>query len=106
MMPVYVDDMRARFGRMIMCHMLADSEAELLAMADKIGVARKWYQRPGVHKTSTPHFDICLSMKAKAIAAGAVELTRPEGSDELLAVIRRSRAWWLAQGGVHRAVMP
>lgn len=69
-MTVYVDDVKHPFGRMIMCHMWADSEAELLAMADRIGVARKWIQRPP--KASWVHFDISLGMKAKALAAGAV----------------------------------
>jgi hypothetical protein len=27
-----------------MCHMIADSVKKLYAMADKIGVARKWFQ--------------------------------------------------------------
>lgn len=70
-MPVYVDDMRAPFGRLIMCHMVADTEEELLAMADKIGVARRWHQYPGSDKS---HFDICLSKRALAVAAGAVEI--------------------------------
>ncbi|WP_447751700.1 DUF4031 domain-containing protein [Pseudomonas nicosulfuronedens] len=70
-MPVYVDDMRAPFGRLIMCHMVADTEEELLAMADKIGVARRWHQYPGADKS---HFDICLSKRALAVAAGAVEI--------------------------------
>lgn len=46
-MAIYVDDMKAGYGRMVMCHMLADSEDELHAMADRIGVARRWHQRPG-----------------------------------------------------------
>lgn len=71
-MPVYVDDMKAQFGRMIMCHMLADTTEELLAMADKIGVARKWIQYPGTHRE---HFDIALSKRAEAIKHGAIEIT-------------------------------
>jgi hypothetical protein len=67
-MTVYVDDMRAKYGRMIMCHMIADSDAELHAMADKIGVARKWHQGD--------HYDICLAKRAKAVEHGAVQLTR------------------------------
>jgi len=67
-MTVYVDEMRARYGRMIMCHMLSDSESELHAMADRIGVARKWYQGD--------HYDIALSKRALAIKNGAVVVTR------------------------------
>lgn len=67
-MTVYVDDMRARYGRMVMCHMLSDdSVAELHAMADRIGVARRWFQGD--------HYDVCLSKRARAVEAGAVEVT-------------------------------
>jgi len=69
---VFVDDMRAPFGRMVMCHMTADSTTELLAMANRIGVARRWLQRGG---TEWEHFDICLSKRALAVKAGAVETT-------------------------------
>ena len=81
-MTVYVDDMRAKFGRMTMCHMLADSDAELLAMADLIGVARGWHQKPG---TRHSHFDICLSKRALAVAAGAVEITLRDAGRIILA---------------------
>jgi hypothetical protein len=63
--------MRARVGRMLMCHMIADTEDELLKMADWIGVARRWHQKPG---TSGSHFDIALSKRALAVAAGALEI--------------------------------
>jgi len=68
---VYVDNMRAPFGRMLMCHMIADSTEELLAMADRIGVARRWLQHAG---TPHEHFDIALSKRALAVVAGAVEI--------------------------------
>jgi hypothetical protein len=71
-MAVYVDDMEAQFGRMKMCHMIADSDEELHAMAQKIGVQRKWHQAPPKHDS---HYDICLSKKAAAIAAGAIPIT-------------------------------
>lgn len=72
-MTVYVDDMRAAYGRMVMCHMIADSDEELHEMANRIGVARRWWQSP--EKTSGSHYDIALSKRALAVAAGAVEIT-------------------------------
>jgi Protein of unknown function (DUF4031) len=72
---VYVDDMEADFGRMVMCHMVADSTDELLAMADRIGVHRRWIQRPG---TKYEHFDICMSKRRAALLNGAIPITRRE----------------------------
>tara|TARA_R110002110_G_scaffold115958_1_gene287219 strand:- start:149 stop:424 length:276 start_codon:yes stop_codon:yes gene_type:complete len=83
---VYVDNMRAAYGRMIMCHMIADSDAELLRMVDRIGVARKWHQFPG---TPRSHFDIALSKRALAVKAGAVEIGRRELS---MIMLERRRA--------------
>jgi len=74
-MTVYVDDMRAPFGQMIMCHMAADTTEELLEMADKIGVQQKWIQKQG---TKYEHFDISLGKKELAIQNGAVLVTRKE----------------------------
>lgn len=58
---------------MIMAHMIADTEDELLAMADKIGVARKWIQRKPGRPT---HFDIAKGKRALAIKAGAIACDR------------------------------
>lgn len=73
-MTVYVDDMQASFTpkhantrRYVMCHMIADTDKELHAMAARIGVARSWYQGD--------HYDIAKSKRALAIEYGAVEIT-------------------------------
>lgn len=73
-MPVYVDAAIHPFGRMIMCHLWADTEDELMAMVDRIGVARKWVQRPP--KASWLHFDIAKGKRALAVQAGAIETDR------------------------------
>jgi hypothetical protein len=75
---VYVDSMNVSFGRMVMCHMMADTTVELLDMATKIGVAHKWIQYPG---TAKEHFDICLSKKKKALDNGAIQATWRQMAD-------------------------
>lgn len=57
---------------MVMCHMLADSDEELHAMAALIGVQRKWHQSPPRHDS---HYDIAMSKRAIAVKAGAQEIT-------------------------------
>ena len=78
-MTVYVDDMwrlpLGRFRRMKMSHMIADSTDELLGMADRIGLSRRWLQKPGTH---FEHFDVSMSLRARAVAEGAVEITMRE----------------------------
>lgn len=71
-MSVYIDDMRAQFGRMVMCHMIADTTAELLQMVDRIGVSRRWIQQAG---TPDEHFDIALGKRALTLQHGAIEIT-------------------------------
>lgn len=68
-MIVYIDDMNAKFGRMVMCHMIADTDDELHAMADAIGVNRKWHQK------NNNHYDVSLGKKAIAVQHGAVVVT-------------------------------
>ena len=75
-MAVYVDDMyrypMGQCGRMKMSHMLADKKSELLAMADRIGVDRRWIQHPTEPKRC--HFDVALSKRKLAVVAGAIEV--------------------------------
>jgi hypothetical protein len=84
-MTVYVDDMAAHYGRMVMFHMVADSDEELHAMADKIGVARRWHQKAG---TVHSHYDICKAKRAQAVVHGAIEVDRAG----LAAVLKKKRA--------------
>lgn len=82
LMTVYVDDVRHKFGRMVMCHIWADSLGELLQMAHRVGVNSRWLQQPP--KASWVHFDISLGKKDLAISYGAV-LTDKYGPVEFLA---------------------
>lgn len=83
-MAVYVDRERHPFGRMIMCHMIADTLDELHSMANRIGIARRWFQ-----DKRTPHYDICLSKRALAVVFGAVDSDR----DTMVKVMRRVRCY-------------
>lgn len=85
-MSVYVDGASHAYGRMKMCHMLADTTDELLAMADQIGVQRKWIQNAG---TPTEHFDVCKAKRELAVKHGAVTVV---DSRELVKLIRSKRA--------------
>jgi hypothetical protein len=79
-MTVYVDDMCdhaiGQFGRMKMSHLFADTDEELHEMAARIGVARRWHQRPAAAggpgmNASWSHYDISKGKRALALAAGA-----------------------------------
>lgn len=88
-MAVYVDNARIPYGRMKMSHLVADTPAELHEMADRIGVARRWFQR----HASTPHYDVCLAKRELAIELGALPVNRRR----MVEVMRRIRAAWFPQ---------
>lgn len=72
-MAIYIDKKKSKFGKMVMCHMLADSIEELHSMANKLGLKPSWFQN-----RKTPHYDICKSMRLKALAYGAIEISNKE----------------------------
>ena len=92
---VYVDDMRASFGRMVMFHMIADTREELYDMAKRIGVNFQWIQSAGIYRE---HFDICQSKKELAISLGAIQITQRELVEKIVA--RKS------QGGMEKYENP
>lgn len=79
-MAVYVDSARNRLGRMIVCHMAADTERELHAMAQAIGMRLEWFQNKRL-----PHYDVSLSRRKLAVSKGAVEIT----GKQLVLIARR-----------------
>lgn len=83
-MSVYVDHGLNPFGRMKMCHMLADSLDELHAMADAIGMKRAWFQNTPGH----PHYDLSMSKRKLAIQHGAIEID----NRQLVEFLRKLRA--------------
>lgn len=67
---VYIDNYNAPFRGMTMCHMMAETVEELDAFAKSIGLNPAWRQGG-----SWPHYDVAMSKKKQAIAAGAKEVT-------------------------------
>ena len=79
-----------RFRNMKMSHMIADTEEELHAMADKIGLKRKWYQGD--------HYDVSYGLRQKAIEFGAKELTMRELSKKSMELRRERTRKWIEEG--------
>jgi hypothetical protein len=92
-MSVYVGVSMWTFGRMTMCHMVADTEAELDAMADALGLRRSWKQSNPDRKPGTVgalvHYDVAKGKRAIAVKLGAIPLDTME---EEAAVLERLAA--------------
>lgn len=76
-MTAYVDELRPatrgpriRNTPRVWCHLMADTEEELHAFAQRIGMQRKWFQ-PGRY----PHYDLTPGRRLVAVRYGAVEVT-------------------------------
>jgi len=88
---VYVDVLNdygwVMYGRVTKsCHMFADTEAELHAMAAKVGMKLSWFQ-PWKGR-SVPHYDLVPSRRAAAVKYGAKEV----GREEAIGIWKRLRA--------------
>ena len=89
-MTVYVDDMRApaRVGRLQArwSHLMADSRAELIEFARRIGLRDSWIQ----NKPSGVHYDVTDPKRFHAIRAGAVPIEC--GAPEWMRLFEAARA--------------
>ena len=90
-MAVYVDSPIWERWERRWCHLLADDEHELHVLAVAIGCRRERFQTKS-RRPWVDHYDIDEERRAKAIAAGAIELTRAE----VVALVARKRAAVLA----------
>jgi hypothetical protein len=68
-MSVYVGPSRYPLGRMMMCHMVADSLEELHRMASSLDLRIEWFQGP-----DRPHYDLSMTKRAEAVERGALEV--------------------------------
>ena len=102
-MTIFIDDMDAPFGRMLMSHMWSDTSLdELHAMARRLGMRASWFQckilspeanLPKVESLGIwplPHYDVAKQKKAQAIALGAV-LLEYGTNDAWIEATRRGR---------------
>lgn len=83
-MAVYVDQLfdtlyaGQRWPYTRACHMWADTVVELHAMADRIGLKRKWFQ----NRKRFPHYDLTANRRKLAIDCGAIEKSLREHLSE------------------------
>ncbi len=87
-MAVYVDDAVTLWRGKRWAHLMADTLDELHAFADRLGLPRRAFQ----DKTSGAHYDVTAELRERAIAFGAVPVSRHVDRDLVRRVIARARA--------------
>ena len=71
-MNVYVDSSIHPLRDRLMCHMVSPELAALHAMAECIGIERRWFQNPLTMRVSWPHYDIDAARRSLALGLGAI----------------------------------
>ena len=73
----YVDEAIWEWRGRRWCHLTADSEEELHALAAQLGLVRQWFQsKPG--RPWSDHYDLPEDVRVQAIACGALPLSTRE----------------------------
>lgn len=74
---VYVDDAAIMHRSMLMYHLFSPDLDALHAMAQGIGMERRWFQDPAtMPDISWPHYDIPHMIRGHAIELGAIPVDR------------------------------
>lgn len=84
-MTVYVDPLKDWGWRLgPSCHMIADTDEELHAMADAVGMKRSWAQEMGNPNRYMRHYDLVASRRKRAVALGAVEISHRQWAEMMV----------------------
>lgn len=86
-MTVYVDDAVHPWRGERWAHLLADTLDELHAFAALLGMPRRAFQ----DRTSGAHYDVTAAMRERAIALGAMPISRHQDRALVRAVIAHAR---------------
>ena len=87
-MTVYVDDAVTLWRGYRWAHLMADTLVELHDFAQRLGLRRESFQ----DKTSGAHYDVPAELRERAIALGAVPISRHRDRELVRAVIRHAKA--------------
>ena len=86
-MTVYVDDAVHLWRGERWAHLLADTLDELHAFAAQLGMPRRAFQ----NRTSGAHYDVTAALRERAIALGAMPISRHHDRALVRAVIDNAR---------------
>lgn len=86
-MAVYVDDAVHAWRDERWAHLMGDTLAELHAFAALLGIPRRAFQ----DRLSGAHYDVTAAMRERAIALGAVAISRHHDRERVRAVIANAR---------------
>ncbi len=89
-MSVYVDDAVHLWRGRRWAHLLADTLEELHRFADALGLPRRAFQ----DKSSGAHYDIDAALRERALALGAVAISRHTDRERVRAIIRNAKRQW------------
>lgn len=89
-MSVYVDDAVHPWRGRRWAHLLADTLEELHRFADALGLPRHAFQ----DKSSGAHYDIDAALRERALALGAIAISRHTDRARVRAIIRNAKRQW------------